>query len=105
MTPQAITSIIHQYLDTVRKSGITVQEAYLFGSAAKGSMHLGSDIDLCIISSSFGHDRQRERVRLMNLRNEASDIIEPHPYSPSDFDNPFDPLSAEIKKTGVQVTI
>jgi len=105
MTPQAITNIIHQYINTVKKSGIDVKGAYLFGSAAKGSMHPGSDIDLCIISSSFGHDRQQERVSLMNLRDDASDIIEPHPYSPTDFNNPFDPLSSEIKKTGVQVPI
>ena len=105
MTPQTIATIVNQYIDTVKKSGISVQEVYLFGSAAKGGMHPGSDIDLCIISPLFGNDRQRERVDLMNLRSEASDIIEPHPYSPADFNNPFDPLSSEIKKTGIQVLI
>jgi len=105
MTPQTIQTIISQYIDTVKKSGISIQKVYLFGSAAKGLMHPGSDIDLCIISSSFGQDRQQERVSLMNLRDDSSDIVEPHPYSLDDFNNPFDPLSSEIKKTGIQVVI
>lgn len=97
--------IINQYIAAVKKSGIPVQSVYLFGSAVKGTMHPGSDIDLCIISPSFGYDRQQERVKLMNIREKVSDIIEPHPYSPSDFNNLFDPLSSEIKKTGIRLVI
>ena len=105
MTPQTITTIINQYIETVKKSGIPVQEVYLFGSAARGTMHAGSDIDLCIISPVFGKNRFDERLRLMNMREGISDIVEPHPYSPSDFNDPYDPLSFEIKKTGVRLTV
>lgn len=105
MTPKILTNIINLYIDAVKRSGIPVESVYLFGSAAKGTMRAGSDIDLCIISPVFGIDRQKERVRLMNIREEKSDVVEPHPYSPSDFENPYDSLSVEIKKTGILLQI
>lgn len=105
MTPKVLSDIVNQYIQAIKKSGIPVQDVYLFGSAARGTMHVGSDIDLCIISPIFGKDRLNERVHLMNMRGEISDMLEPHPYSPSDFNNPFDPLSSEIKKTGIRIVI
>jgi len=40
---------------------------------------------------------------VLNIRGNNDDLIEPHPYSPQDFLNPFDPLSYQIKKQGVQI--
>ena len=40
----------------------------------------------------------------MNIRGNKDDLIEPHPYSPADFTNPYDPLLYQIKKTGVKIT-
>ncbi len=101
MSIKKTTSIVKKYLRKVQKAGIPVIQAYIFGSQVKGKTRYGSDIDLCIISPRFGKDRQKERVMLMNLTDETTDIIEPHPYSPADFQNPFDALSSEIKKTGI----
>jgi len=103
MRIQKVTSIVQKYLRKVEKAGIPVTQAYIFGSQIKGKARYGSDIDLCIISPRFGKDRQKERVMLMNLSDEITDIIEPHPYSPLDFNNYFDSLSAEIKKTGLTI--
>lgn len=103
MTKKTIAAVIKQYVDTVKKNGIPVQDVYLFGSTAKGNTHKGSDIDICIVSPSFGKNRFDERLKLMNLRDGISDLIEPHPYSPADFNNPYDPLSAEIVKTGIHI--
>jgi predicted nucleotidyltransferase len=103
MRIQKVTSIVQKYLRKVEKAGIPVTQAYIFGSQIKGKARYGSDIDLCIISPRFGRDRQKERIMLMNLRDDTTDTIEPHPYSPSDFDNHFDSLSLEIKKTGLTI--
>lgn len=103
MKIQKATSIVQKYLRIVKKAGIPVTQAYIFGSQIKGKARYGSDIDLCIISPRFGKDRQKERVMLMNLSDATTDIIEPHPYSLLDFNNSFDSLSAEIKKTGLMV--
>lgn len=103
MINNAIKSIVNQYIINVKKQGIPVQEVYIFGSYAKGTADKYSDIDVCIISKKFGYDRQKERVLLMNIRSDNDDLIEPHPFSPKDFSNPFDPLASQIKKQGLLI--
>ena len=101
---EAVIDIAKKYILNLKKAGIPIQAAYLFGSAAKGKMDKNSDIDICVISPIFGKDRLDERVKLMNLQDNISDLIEPHPYSISDFNNKFDALSNEIKKYGIFIS-
>ncbi|MEK7611651.1 MAG: nucleotidyltransferase domain-containing protein [Patescibacteria group bacterium] len=95
--------IIRLYLNKLTVSGIPVEQAYLFGSRAKGTAHKWSDLDLCVVSPAFGQDRFEERLKLMNLREDASEMIEPHPFSVKDFQDRFDPLAAQIRLTGIRV--
>ena len=103
MIDNAIKSIVNKYIINVKKQGIPVSEVYIFGSYAKGTADKHSDIDVCIISKKFGLDRQKERVLLMNIRSDSDDLIEPHPFSPKDFSNPFNPLAFQIKKHGLMM--
>lgn len=103
MKREEITNIIQNYVQKIRKKGIPVIQVYVFGSTVKGATRPGSDIDTCIISPVFGRNRQKERLLLMNLREGVSDLIEPHPYSEEDFQNPFDPLSSQIREEGVRI--
>ncbi len=103
MINKAIKLIVKKYIINVKKQGIPVSGAYIFGSYAKGTADVHSDIDVCIISKKFGVDRQKERVLLMNIKSDNDDLIEPHPYSPKDFSNPFDPLASQIKNHGLLV--
>ncbi len=103
MTQDAVIQLVKRYVGHIRKAGIPVERAFLFGSHTKGTSHKWSDIDACIISSVFGKDRQAERLSLMELTDKETDRIEPHPYSPEDFSSKFDPLANEIRKTGIQV--
>ena len=98
-----VKKVANKYIAEVVKSGIPVNSAYLFGSYAKGNSNKYSDIDICVVSSIFGKDRLKERVMLMNLQEDINDDIEPHPFSPEDFSNPFDPLASQIKKYGLLV--
>jgi predicted nucleotidyltransferase len=79
-----------------------IDAAYLYGSQVRGTATEWSDIDLAIISSGFSSDSFEERVALMRLAAQIDDRIEPHPFSPQDF-NVSDPLVSEIRKTGVRV--
>lgn len=103
MTYHYIKKITLAYVLKVKKAGIPIKGVYLFGSAAKGKMHKGSDIDICVVSSKFGKKPHDERLFLMRLQKGVSDRIEPHPYSPKDFSNKFDPLIQEIKRNGIQI--
>jgi len=95
--------IAKQYAVHVKKAGIPVKKVYVFGSYISGKAHIGSDIDICVVSSIFGKDRLKERVMLMKLQEDINDYIEPHPFSPEDFSNPFDPLASQIKKYGLMI--
>lgn len=103
MKKQEIVQLIKDYIGKIEISGIPVEEAYVFGSSLKGGSRKGSDIDTCIVSSFFGKDRQKERVLLMNLREGISDLIEPHPLSPKDFESKYYPFVAEVKRTGLNI--
>lgn len=105
MSKNKIIKIAKLYVKKLKEAGIPIVDAYIFGSQVKGKTHKGSDIDTGIVSSVFGKDRQQERVRLMNLRDELTLVIEPHPLSPNDFQSPFNPLINEIKKWGVRIVI
>jgi len=88
------------YLAKVRKSGINVLDAWLFGSYVKGNHHKDSDIDLAIIlpDSSMSFDTD---VKLMALRQGNETLIETHTYSRSDFKQNL-PIISQIKKYGVK---
>src|SRR3989339_511615 len=90
-------------VDAINKSGISVETAYVFGSHAKATARMFSDIDLCIVSEKFGHDRQSDRIRLMEITDDINDAIEPHPFSPEEMESRFDPLVREIKMTGIEI--
>lgn len=103
MNNKNIKRIILRYIDKIKEYGIPIEHVFVFGSTVEGKMRLGSDIDTCVISPVFGKDRQKERLLLMNLREGVSDLIEPHPYSEKDFQNPYDSLSTQIKQTGLRI--
>jgi predicted nucleotidyltransferase len=67
LSDAALRQIIEEYVSLVRRAGIAVHEARLFGSRAREGSHEWSDIDLCIVSPQFGHDRQEETARLLML--------------------------------------
>jgi len=95
--------IAKEYLNKLQEVGIPVEQAYIFGSQVSGTNHKWSDLDTCIVSPTFGIDRIAERMVLTMIGSKVSDIIEPHPFSPSDFSDKYNPFAQEIKRTGIKV--
>ena len=81
MSTQDAIETIKQYVTFLKSQGIPVTQTILFGSQAKGTANPWSDIDTCIVSPEFGHNRFDERIRLLHLTHEPYEMIEPHPYS------------------------
>lgn len=100
---QAVKKEIEAYKKKLSQSKLEFQSLILFGSQAKGKAGKASDIDLCVVSDSFGKNRFEERLRLLRMTDRETINIEPHPYHPADLDNRWDPLAVEIKKYGVFV--
>jgi predicted nucleotidyltransferase len=96
--------LVSKYVENVSDSGIKIKALYLFGSRIKGTAKRDSDLDVCIVSDDFGDDMVENRVRLMGLVDYESEIlIEPHPMKGEDFEDKYNPLAVEIKRTGIRV--
>ena len=87
----------------VKNMGITVTDAYLYGSYAKQTAHTESDIDVCVVSPDLGVDFIDEMVKLKKIARKIDDRIEVVPLGTADFADPFDPLVFEIKNTGIRI--
>jgi len=92
--------LIVRYHQALRDAGIPVEKLILFGSYARGTARQWSDIDLCVVSQTFGKNRHDERIVLMGLTHKIDPMIEPHPYNSKDLQDPYDPIAAEIRKYG-----
>lgn len=102
--PKKIKKAIREYLNILKKDGLPIQRAYLFGSWVKGKANKWSDIDICIISSKFRNPTQALEY-LWEKRIVNKDIhIEPVGYPPKDFVDES-PLVWEIKKTGRKIKV
>lgn len=82
---------------------IPYDKLIVFGSHAKGTSKSWSDIDLCVVSKTFGKNRHTERVKLMLVRDVQTIDIEPHPYNPKDLLEKYDSLANEIRIHGISI--
>ena len=95
--------------DITEKFAKKVKEKYdcveiiLFGSHAKGSDHIDSDIDIAVILKDYDN-LMNIQLELMRLRRKIDSRIEPHPIKESDF-NENNSLVSEIKKYGKVINI
>ena len=92
-----------KFIGEVKRSGINVVDAYLYGSYAKLSANIDSYIDICVIATDLGTDLIDELVMLKQIARKVDDRIEAVPMGTVDFLDPFDPLVFEIKNTGIKI--
>jgi len=93
------------FIKKLNENGISVDSAYIFGSYAKGTANENSDIDLCVISNSFGKDYIEEMVNLRKISLGIDSRIEPVPFNLSDINDPYSSLAKEIIKNGINISI
>ncbi len=93
---------INRYLDELRKRNIKIDEAYLFGSYAKGTATQWSDIDVALLTNKFIGDSFDFKFMLMKIARDIDLSIEPHPYLRNEFKKE-NPMAAEVIKTGIRI--
>ena len=76
-----------------------VKRVLFFGSYARNNQVENSDIDLAIVLAEFSKDRFNTRLELMKFTRDFDEVIEPHPFLASEFDEPA-PFLSGILKTG-----
>src|SRR3990167_2490861 len=100
----SIIEIVKRYVEILEKNGIEIREAIIFGSIVKGTAKEWSDIDVALVSPDFTGDRFEDRRKIVPLRRNTDNRIEPSPSDPKDF---YDGgmLVEEIKKTGMRLNL
>lgn len=86
--PQRIYEIVNRLIEALEAAGYAVEEAYLFGSWARGDWLETSDIDLVLVSRDFAKLAWPERLDLINklqLRIRLEKYVEALPYTPEEF--------------------
>lgn len=89
------------FVDAVRNQGILVSTASVFGSQIKGTATPISDIDVCIVSPTFGQDYIDEMIKLRKIAILIDSRIEPIPFTPEDYNDSLGTLSSEIRKHSI----
>ena len=92
--------IAERYISLVHKK-YKIENAILFGSFAKGTNHIDSDIDLAIIFKSID-DVIDLQIDLLKMRTDDDLLIEPHPFRVIDF-KISNPVVSEILKNGIEI--
>ena len=100
MDKEGAIKIAERYISLVGKK-YKIENAILFGSFAKGTNRIDSDIDLAIIFKSID-DIIDLQIDLMKMRTDDDLLIEPHPFSANDFKT-SNPVVSEILKNGIEI--
>lgn len=104
MSPQDAISVATSFVSLASQS-IPVQKAFIFGSYAKKTADESSDIDVCVVSPALGKDVVDETVFLGQIASRVDLRIEPHPMSPEDFAEKYNPLAYEIRTHGIPLVV
>jgi predicted nucleotidyltransferase len=91
------------FIQKLGEDGIKVEDAYLFGSYAKGGAGKDSDIDVCIISKEFGRDYIKEMVQLRKISLQVDSRIEPISFGIDDINDPYSAIASEVRKNGIHI--
>jgi predicted nucleotidyltransferase len=104
MVQKEIIDKIFEFKKLLIKNKIKVNEIILYGSQVTGTYHKDSDIDVAVVSSSFGKDRFEEGVKLFELAVKVDPRIEPVPISTKSYRyDTWIPLIYEIRTKGLDL--
>jgi predicted nucleotidyltransferase len=104
LAKEEIVKIIKKYAEKLREKGVNFQKIILFGSYAANRENQDSDIDVAVISETFGKDRFDERVLLSKIAYYVDARIEPHPINLKDFtEDTWQTIIHEIKSKGTEI--
>jgi len=98
-------SKVSEYIRILNDSGLLIDKAFLFGSAARNDWTEGSDIDVMLVSRRFDDSSDDLAYGLIwKLTRRVDRRIEPFAVGLSRFDNDeVSPLLQIVKKEGIPI--
>lgn len=101
--PDKIIKIARSYRDLLENDNLKIDSMIVFGSQSKDKAREDSDIDLCVVSDSFGKNNLLEMQMLFRKARLVDSRIEPYPMNPKDLESTYNPIVSEILKWGIAV--
>ena len=78
MVEPSIVKAVQEYVSIVRRAGLGIRRAVLFGSHARGEARPDSDVDVLVIAPEFDGPYDPARIDLLwQARAQADSRIEP----------------------------
>ena len=106
MVKSEAVKIIKKFARALKKEGISIEHVILYGSYAKNKARFDSDIDVAIVSKSFGMDRVEEGMVLFRIAGKIDSRLEPVPISHRAYENDsWIPLIHEIREKGIELKV
>jgi len=98
--------VIKEFVNALKREGITIDRVVLYGSYVRGNVRPESDIDVAIISKDFGKDRVEEGMVLYRIAGKIDPRLEPVPFSTKMYEkDTWIPLIYEIREKGEELKI
>ena len=100
-TEDTVLKLVSDFLQTLQRSDIRLEQAYLYGSHAEGRARPDSDIDVALVSDDFG-DWLEDHRRIVDALLSNDVRIEAVRFRPEEFRDE-NPLVWEIKTKGIKL--
>ena len=106
LVKKEIIKKVLEFVSELKRNNIKVSKAILYGSRAVGKAHKYSDIDVAIVSPSFGKNRYKEGAMLFEIAGKIDPLIEPVPISTKSYEkDTWRPLIYEIRMNGIEIAL
>jgi predicted nucleotidyltransferase len=87
----------------LEEQGVPVISVHLFGSAARGTMHRWSDVDIAVVCHSFKENPLREYCVVAARAYGIDPRISILYFRPEHFANPLSGIAQEVRREGIVV--
>lgn len=106
MVKKPIIDKLRRFSEALERAGIPIDKMILYGSYAKSLQRQESDIDVAVVSKSFGRDKVEEGMLLFKIAGDVDARIEPVAVSLKSFEmDTWIPLIYEIRKNGIEISL
>lgn len=104
MAGESIIELLQKYIQLLRKEGIRVDKAFLYGSYLTGNQTEESDIDLMLVSDQFDVSNDLLAGKIWALTRNVNSRIEPYIVGSKKFENDqISPIIQIVKKEGLEI--
>ena len=106
MAQAEVIKSLQKYIAILKKNGINIQKAFLFGSYARNEQRPDSDIDIMLVSEIYDSYDIKVKAKAWLYRKEVDLRIEPFTIGYNKFYSDNDSaLVSAVKKEGIEIAI